>query len=279
MTAYEQAQVARIKRWKLNEPGKVAGSLKTAGEFMRYVTRPLKIVTAPLSKALTTIISDKPVVVALGAANDLGKWLVDEKDILVRAGVNSLDRIGDLGLKASDRMAEQVRGWATGLAGMEGFATGSAGFLLMGVDIVVLISLSFRTIHKMGLCYGYRLEGTQGERFALCVLAAATADGPQKRATALSLVKKIESNLLEESIDGLIKRSARRYIAGRGLFFTGKGAAQHFGIHMGRGKLMQLAPLVGAAVGGVSNVIHMNKVGWAARRMFQERWLKDRGKI
>ncbi|MBF0170738.1 MAG: EcsC family protein [Nitrospinae bacterium] len=274
MNAYEQAQSDAVERWKRGEPE--TDPFRGARAFVGYALRPLKVVTEPLAKAVTAVIPDGPMMGALAGANRFGKWLADEEDLLRRAGAESVEELGDRGMKASDRLAEGVRVWGVGRAGAEGFATGSAGFLLIGVDAVALVSLSFRTIHKTGLCYGYRLEGEEGERFALSVLAAATAVGSKERANALSLARQVEADILGGALGTAVDNAARRYVGGRGLFFASKGALQYFGINLGRGRLLRLAPLVGAVVGGVSNVVHLNRVAIAARRMFQERWLEER---
>lgn len=38
---------------------------------------------------------------------------------------------------------------------------------------------------------------------------------------------------------------------------------------------MQAIPVVGAGVGAAMNAKYINDIAWAARRTFQERWLRD----
>ena len=52
-----------------------------------------------------------------------------------------------------------------------------------------------------------------------------------------------------------------------------KALAKQLGINLTKRKVAQVIPIVGGGVGAAMNVAFINDVAWAARRMYQERWL------
>ena len=55
--------------------------------------------------------------------------------------------------------------------------------------------------------------------------------------------------------------------------------AKQLGINITKRRALTAIPVVGAAVGGSVNGWYIKEVGWAARRFYQERWLRDNGKL
>jgi hypothetical protein len=50
---------------------------------------------------------------------------------------------------------------------------------------------------------------------------------------------------------------------------------KQLGINITKRKALAAIPVIGAAIGGTVNYWYLNDVCWAARRSFQERWLKE----
>ena len=56
---------------------------------------------------------------------------------------------------------------------------------------------------------------------------------------------------------------------------TIRNLSNQIGINITKRKAMQAIPVVGAGVGAAMNAKYINDIAWAARRTFQERWLRD----
>ncbi len=143
MTKYEDQQTKEIANWKADEPWEVS--------------KALGLIVEPAAWLVQKIVPGKAMRGAIEAASSGGKWLADEKDIMRDGGVSSIEDLQEKDLELSDNLANTVHNWAIGAAVVEGTATGWNPLGLIP-DIPALITLAFRTIHKIGLCYGYRAK-------------------------------------------------------------------------------------------------------------------------
>ena len=57
-----------------------------------------------------------------------------------------------------------------------------------------------------------------------------------------------------------------------------KNLCKQLGINLTKRKALQVIPGVGAAVGAAVNADFLRDVGYAARRVYQKRWLEENGK-
>ena len=57
-----------------------------------------------------------------------------------------------------------------------------------------------------------------------------------------------------------------------------KNLCKQLGINFSKRKAMQVIPVVGGAIGAAVNADFIRDVGYAARRSYQERWLRDNEK-
>lgn len=59
---------------------------------------------------------------------------------------------------------------------------------------------------------------------------------------------------------------------------TVRNIARSLSINLTKRKMLQAIPVVGAVVGALTNISFIQDVAVAARRAYQERWLKDNGR-
>ncbi len=251
LTKYEEQQLQDIRSWKEEEPSAVS---KGVGAM-----------TAPLAWAVRKAVPEEAILAALTASNSLAKTLARPADLLREAGVESLDDLRALPLERLDALADSVHSWAIGFAAAEGAAGGASGLVGLVFDIPASITLALRTIHKIGLCYGYTCSSEEDARFAYGILGASGA------------------NVMDDKIAALTMLRAEKTVAGRitpdALVKAAQALAKQLGIHLTKRKALAAIPLVGAGIGGSVNAWWMREVGWAARRAFQERWLQDSKKL
>jgi hypothetical protein len=127
------------------------------------------------------------------------------------------------------------------------------------LDIPLLFGLALRTIIQVGHCYGFPLDRPTDRAFVLGILAAALSNSRERKQRILARLREIEELLLEETQENLVVEEA---------------ASLLFQI-----EVFEEVPGVGAISGAVLNHSAIHRVERTARHVFQERWLRENGKV
>jgi hypothetical protein len=245
LTAYEAEQVREIAAWKSKPPNSFAELFKR--------------VTLGAADLLEKIIPDRPVEIAIDKLYSASEMLASQEDVMREAGVQDLAELRDKPLEFCDGLAFRVaavsRIWAT----VEGAATGAGGVLTTMIDLPLLFVLSLRTIIKIGHCYGYPLDRQADKPFVLGVLVAALSGTLETKRGRLKQLREIEQLLLEETQEEIVAEEAISLLFQLEIF--------------------EEIPGIGALSGALLNLGFMNRVDNTARRVFQEHWLHDAGKV
>lgn len=265
LTLYEQSQEREVKAWKAEEPGVVGNAFGVA--------------VTPLNWLVEKVVPRSAVKGALDFSNGAAKWLTDTRDIQRRGEVSSIKELRHKDLELSDKLADGVRSWAIGLAVAEGAAAGAFGLPGMAVDVPALITLALRTIHKVGVCYGYETKTDVDARFVMGIMAASGANTIEEKAIALTSLRSIQVTLVELTWRKINEKAAQSQFGREAMVMATKALAKELGVNITKRKALAAIPFIGAAVGGSVNGWYIREVGWAARRMYQERWLIENGKI
>ncbi|MFQ5542718.1 MAG: EcsC family protein [Nitrospiria bacterium] len=258
---YEREQAEQIKTWHSEEPG--------------IVSQSFGVMLSPATWLIDKIIPQASIRGVLDFSNALAEWMADEKDILRDAGVSDLLELKKRDLRLSDDLADSVHNWAIGIGAGAGGATGAVGLPGIIVDIPTIITFALRTIHKIGLCYGYRVNTKEEKDFILAIMAAGSANEMSEKMAALSLLRSIGVTLAGQTWEGIARRAAVNRFSKEGGIIAVKTLAKQLGINLTKRKALQAIPAIGAVVGASANGWYIKEVGWAARRSFQERWLLD----
>ena len=265
LTKYEDEQVRKIREWKGKEPSVVSK------KFGKVVT--------PVNWLVQKVIPPAAIRGAIDAANSTGKWLSDTGDIKRNGKISEIRELRDKDLELSDKLTDSVHNWAIGMATVEGAATGFGGILLIAVDIPAIVTLAMRTIHKIGLCYGYESLDENDNQFVLGILAASGANSVAEKVAALTTLRSIEVTIAKQTWKAMAEKAAEQQISKEGAIIAIKNLATQIGINITKRKALQAIPIIGALVGGFVNGWYIKDIGWAAHRAFQERWLIDNQKI
>lgn len=260
---YEDNQVKAIVEWKNKEPG--------------VVSKSLGFLATPFTWVAKKLIPESAMRAVLNGANSTGEYLADESDILRDANVEKIEDLRHKDLKLSDRLADEIHNWAIGLAGAEGAATGAGGAATMAADIPIVLTLALRTIHKIGLCYGYKANNENERKFVLGVLSAAGSNSMAEKAEALVTLRTMQV-IIQRNTWKTIEKKAATGAAKEAFIMTIKSLCKQLGINFTKRKAMQVIPVLGGAVGAAVNADFLRDVGYAARRSYQQRWLDDNGK-
>lgn len=259
---YEKSQEREIEKWKSEEPSVIS---KTFG-----------VILSPLTWAVNKVIPEAAIKSAIDLSSSAAEWLTDTSDVIRDAKVGSVAELRGKDLKLSDDLANEVHNWAIGFATAEGAGTGFAGLPGLAADIPAIIVQALRVCHKIGICYGYEAKSKEDRDFILGIMSASSANTMEEKVSALAVLRSIENIIAKQTWKKIAQTASTNTASREAMVMLFKNLAKQLGVNLTKRKALQAIPFVGAAVGGSVNGWYLKEVGWAARRMFQERWLSDR---
>ena len=195
------------------------------------------------------------------------------------AKVSSIHELKTKDLQVSDKLADNIHNWAIGIAGTEGGVAGFFGLPGMVADIPTIITFALRTIHKIGLCYGYKTTTQEDNLFVYSVMSAAGSNSVKEKNMAIATLRQLNVILLKNTWKKMAEKAAQEKMSGEAFIIAIKALAKQLGINLTKRKALQAIPIAGAGVGSAMNIAFINDICWAARRSYQKRWLMDNGKI
>ena len=245
LTAYEKQQVEQIAAWKSRPPDPF--------------TELWSALTLPVTRILARVVPRRLVETMVEKADDVAALLAGQEDIKRQAGVQEISKLLDRPLQDCDRLARQTGFAAQALATIEGAATGAGGVWTTVLDIPLLMVLSLRTIRKIGHCYGYPLNDTQGRMRVLGTLLAGMSGSVKVRYERLQRLRELEDLVVKQTAEDVLTQEALSLLFQLEVF--------------------EEVPGIDIVSGAVINLLFMTRVEVTARRVFQERWLRDNGKV
>lgn len=243
------------------------------------MNRALGVVLAPLLWLTQRLVPQAAIRAVLAAVNTTGRWFAGKGDVMRKGGVASIRELRHKSLSVSDSVADSVQNWAILIAGTEGAVTGLGGILTAPIDIPAILVIATRTIHKVGLCYGYECESKEDMEYVLGILAASGANTMKEKLAALAALRAIQVALARQTWKLMAQRAAQIQVGKEAAIVAVRNLAKQLGINLTKRRALAAIPIISAAIGGAVNAWYIRDVGWAARRAFQERWLVDNHKV
>lgn len=265
LNKYENQQIQEIRTWKLEEPSVASAAIG--------------FVLTPVTWLIDKTIPNAAIKGVLDLSSSAAEWLTDTKDIVRDAGVKDVEELKNHDLEKSDQLANDVHNWAIGIATAEGGAAGVAGIFGLAADIPAIIVIALRTIHKIGVCYGFEVKTKSDREFVLAILAASSSNDMKDKVAALTTLRSIEVAIAKQTWKKLAEKAATERVGRTASVIAIKNLAKELGINLTKRKALQAIPALGAVVGASVNGWYIKEVGWAARRAFQERWLVENHKV
>jgi hypothetical protein len=263
LTDYEKHQLFEIEKWMQREPDAIS---KLADGML-----------APFTRLISMVIPQSAIAGALNLGNSAGETLCRLQTIRQFAGIKSFEELRSGNLELCDRLAQGEQNWAMGVAAVEGAATGLAGLPGLAVDIPAIIAQAMRSIHLMGLCYGFELKTPQDRDIAIGILSASGANSMKEKIAALVYLRTVQTTLAKESFRAMATKATQSAFSQQAVILGAKAIAKQLGVNLSKRKLAQSIPVLGAGIGACVNAWYISDVCWAARRTFQERWLREKG--
>jgi hypothetical protein len=257
LTPYETEQLSRLREWQAQAPG--------------FLTRSFAKAAGPAGNAAQKLIPAAALKAALDGVQSAGARIADRRSILRHAGVGGIAELRAVELQLCDRLAARVRLRSMLLAGGSGAAFGIAGGFGMLADVPTLLLQTFRSIHRIGLCYGEALDVPQARRLPIAVFALASANTVDEKRAALSA---IDHDSHPTAWRNSVERAAQREFAKDAAMFSLRNLAKTLTEHLGVRKAVGSIPITGALIGGGVNAWYLSDVAQAARTTFQLRWLR-----
>lgn len=263
MDEYERRQLLELRRWQQQKPPPVS----------RWFGR----AAGPASQAVQTLIPTAALRIALDGVQSTAGRFAGHASLLKQARVQRIEDLRKADLETCDRLAAKVRRRSSVAAGGSGALLGVAGAAGMVVDVPTLMVLAFRTIQRVGLCYGEVLHNVAGRQLGLAIFALASANTVEEKRTALLALTRPEPGSTREAAwrDG-IERAAERELAKEAAMLSLQNLAMQASRHLGWRKAAGSLPVFGALVGGSVNAWYLWDLATVSRYCFQERWLRHR---
>jgi hypothetical protein len=258
LSEYEQRQLQAVRAWRAQPPS--------------IANRALVKLLSPAVYLVDQVVPVEAIEAVIESTRKAGLKLADADAACRAAGVAQLSELQGLPLARCDELALSVQRWAVGMAAGEGAATGAAGLVGLVLDIPAALLLSFRTIYKIGLCYGY-VPNPRDVDFVHGVMAAAGANTMQEKLAALACLQAIRGVLHQQSWRMMASRAAEHAFSREGAILAVRALARQLGVNLTKRKALQAIPVLGALVGASVNAWYIRDVASSARRAYQERWL------
>jgi hypothetical protein len=262
ITPYERDQGEHIQSWSQEPPG--------------IVERAAGVALAPLGWVFNRIIPPSAIEALLRASDWLADKTIGEAAKQRDAATASKP---EARLEELDAETDRIRNWAIAYASGEGAVAGAVGLISLPIDIPAIVTLSLRTIRRIGLVYGYAAANEAEKKFIFSVLAVAGANSMPQKVAALDAMRDLETDLIARHWVALGQRAAQRTVRAETMLLFIRDVAEQLGLNLSRRKALAAVPIVGAAIGAAMNGWYLRDVATAAQRAYQERWLRERGRL
>lgn len=244
-TDYERRQVKAIAEWKGEVPG--------------WASRCLARVRQPLGRIGMRLVPEstlRKTLSALDTAIDADRQVQKFKN---EAGVKSVEDLKHGPLERCDSLAERSGVRAERLALGMGAVAGVGGLPTELAGIPILLTAALRSIHRTGLCYGYRLDAKFDRSYLLAVLDLSAADDPERRQIIRDHLARLAHGEQEADGQAVGLNDIETSVAGD--------------------LALEVVPAIGDLAAIVLDYTMMKQVDRTARMVFLERWLRDTGRI
>ena len=271
---FEDRQVARFHKWHARRPG--------------WMARLSAWLTAPIVWVFRQIIPHGAVEATLHGNFWLARRWARERTTLKALGASSFDELSNAELLHADRAVRKIHRRATWLAAVIGMVSGAFGFFALPVGMAAALNLALRTIHRIGLCYGYAAQ-TEAERlFIYYTLSLAGSRAPAEKSASLDALRELQARIAatapavaeepsaaEPSAAGPVDDKIRHHV----FTIAHHDFSREITKQLVEVRLLTAIPGVGALVGLIVDTNYMRSVGWAARHAYQLRWLSERSRL
>src|SRR5271165_5308605 len=261
LTTYEAQQVALIAAWKARQPGLLRRTIETLKWPLARVFEKL----VPADKARTMF----------ARVHQAADW-EHGRDMVQRAlGIDHVKEFYDGPLERCDGLVKKVADISREIITSESLLANVGGEVTELLELPAEIMLALRTVHRVAACYGYPLDHPQDEALVMAIIGLSLLNDPADRLSASRSIRGLEDGTLTRDDEQRFSRIAETRLKDE----VGDDLVQQIGSELVEEKVEEGIPFVGAAVGLLLDNAFIGGVEKAARFTFQERWLREHGKV
>lgn len=206
----------------------------------------------------------------ISTLNDAAAWTV-RTDAIYEAyeeagfDVDRPSHIESVTIEAIQEVAKNLDIKYQAAATLEGLATGAVGVAGAPADLPLLIGLALRATNEYATYFGFDIEKEHEKCYVMSLLAVASAVTDDAKQESLKEITEV-GRLLAEG--GVVTDEQSRLSQD-----LVQKVAEALVIRLAKGKLAQVVPIVGAAIGGGYNYRFMREVCLTSEMLYTERWL------
>ena len=259
---YEQEQVRAIGQWLSEEPGKLSkgiDKLFNSGAEVAEWLIPSGLIQKMLHKIETST----------------DNWQTEWKHQLPLAQVEDYRQLKQAELTFCDRLAEAAKKQAVASGAIEGGLTAWGGWLGEGVDLPLSLLLAWKTVCRIGLCYGYSPEAKTDKQLAWVILAMATATTLKEKKKAIKTWHQLNQLLYPQILKDLVQAS----LEGDTFETMLESLIKQIFKSVVEKENKESLPILGTVLGVQGGASLIEDVSLAAHRVFQTRWLLENEKL
>jgi len=263
---YEARQVRRIHKWQRRRPG--------------WIARTIELLVSPIVYLFRRIIPHSTVESVLHGNLSFARRWAREGRTLRSLGVAHHSELTEAELLHSDRTVRRIHGRAVWLAAGVGFVSGIFGIFALPVGMAAILNIALRTIHRIGLCYGYPADSEAERLFVYYTLSLAGNRRPEDKAISLQAMRELQAAIaakppepdqLRTPVDDTLRHKA--------FTIAHHDFSREITKQLVEVRILTSIPGIGGLVSLIVDTRYMRSVGWAARHAYQLRWLEERVRL
>lgn len=250
-TPYELEQIGQIASWKNRRPS--------------ILSECIDALTSPITWAVGYFVPRAVVTHFVTAMESIAAKSDSAREVARRAGVADIRELSGRSLEECDAIACTFSAKAELVALAEGVVLSLGG---PAVHIPGQLVSSLRSIARIAHCYGYPLDRVVDQAIVIDILEITSVEDCAERQKLIQVLhEEIDTGRHSLAREGdLITHTSRNMVA--------KDTADIVSRH-----LIDIVPVVGTAMSFLFDSSFMHAVDDTARRVFQERWLRDNRQI
>jgi len=261
LTTYEAQQVALIAAWKARKPG----LLRRTVEMLKW----------PLARAFAKLVPAAKARAMFARVHQEADW-EHGRDLVQRAlGIDHVKELYDGPLEQCDGLVKKVADISREIITSESLLSNVGGELTEILELPAEIMLALRTVHRVAACYGYTLEHPADETLVIAIIGLSLLDDPGERLSARRLIRRLEDGTLTSDDQQRLSTAAKTVLDDE----VGDDLVEQIGSTLVEEKVEEGIPFLGAVLGVVLDNAFIQGVEEAARFTFQERWLREHGRV
>lgn len=261
LTPYEKRQVERIAAWKGRRPG--------------VVKRTVELAKLPLDLVLEKVLPAHRAERMLLKLNQAVDWEAGHALIRREAGVDDLVQLRTGTLERCDRLEKEVERAGAAEITAESLLGGVGGLATELAALPTEVMLALHSVHRIAGCYGYVLHRENDKSVVLAIIALSMVEEPEDRVRWCAKIWSSEHGQTASVETEPLETALEEDIRGE----VGDDAVEEVCTSLLEQKLGESIPFLGEGIGIVLDNAFLHEVEDAARCIFQERWLRENGKI